>query len=61
MVFVVVLIASNIFETKEIAAGPLCLTGWLLIFSVCYIISDCVCEIWGFRPKLPAHCRRSPD
>ena len=49
MVFVVALIASNIFETKEIATGPFCITGGLLIFPICYIISDCVCEIWGFR------------
>ena len=49
MLFVVVLIASNIFETKQIDAGAFGITGGLLIFPICYIISDCVCEIWGFR------------
>ena len=49
MVFVVMLIASNIFETKQIDAGSFGITGGLLIFPICYIISDCVCEIWGFR------------
>ena len=38
MVFAVALIASNIFETKEIDAGPFCITGGLLFFPICYII-----------------------
>ena len=49
VVFIVMLIASNIFETKQIDAGSFSITGGLLIFPICYIISDCVCEIWGFR------------
>ena len=52
MVFVVVLIASNIFETKQIDVGAFGITGGLLVFPICYIISDCVCEIWGFRKSL---------
>ena len=49
MLFVTCLVASNIFETKQIAVGPLNLTGGLLIFPLTYVISDCVCEVWGFR------------
>jgi hypothetical protein len=49
MLFAVCLVASNIFETKQIAVGPINLTGGLLIFPVTYIICDCVCEIWGFQ------------
>ena len=49
MLFVAVLIASNIFETKQIAVGPVNLTGGLLVFPLSYIICDCVCEVWGFK------------
>ena len=49
MLFAVCLVASIIFETKQIAVGPINLTGGLLIFPVTYIICDCVCEIWGFQ------------
>ena len=52
LLFVVTLIASNIFETKQIDAGRLNITGGLLIFPICYIISDCVCEIWGYRKSM---------
>ena len=52
MLFVVVLIASNIFETKQIDLGPFSITGGLLIFPICYIISDVVCEIWGYRHSM---------
>ena len=43
------LVASNIFETKIFAAGPLTLTGGFLIFPVSYIINDCLTEIYGYR------------
>lgn len=49
IVFNVCLIASNLFETKIFAAGPLTLTGGLLIFPISYIINDCMTEIWGYR------------
>ena len=49
MLFVACLIASNIFETKQIAVGPVNLTGGLLIFPITYIICDCICEVWGYR------------
>lgn len=45
----VCLIASNLFETKIFSAGPLTLTGGLLIFPISYILNDCITEIWGFR------------
>ena len=49
ILFNVCLIASNLFETKIFTAGPLVLTGGLLIFPISYIINDCITEIWGFR------------
>ena len=49
LLFAVALIASNLFETKQIAAGPINITGGMLTFPVCYIIGDLVCEVWGFR------------
>ena len=36
-------------ETKQIAIGPVSLTGGLIVFPISYIINDCVCEVWGFR------------
>ena len=49
IVFNVCLIASNLFETKVFEAGPLALTGGVLIFPVSYIINDCIVEVWGYR------------
>ena len=49
IVFNVCLIASNLFETKVFAAGPLALTGGVLIFPVSYIINDCIVEVWGYK------------
>lgn len=49
ILFNVCLIASNLFETKIFAAGPLTLTGGLLVFPISYILNDCITEIWGFR------------
>ncbi len=49
IVFNVCLIASNLFETKVFSAGPLSLTGGVLIFPVSYIINDCIVEVWGYR------------
>jgi hypothetical protein len=49
MFFVACLIASNVFETKQIAVGSINLTGGLLIFPLTYIICDCICEVWGYH------------
>lgn len=49
IVFCVCLILANLLETKQIAVGPVNLTGGLLVFPVSYIINDCVCEVWGYR------------
>ena len=49
ILFCVCLIAANLLETKQIAVGPISLTGSLTVFPVSYIINDCVCEVWGYR------------
>lgn len=49
VVFCVCLVASNIFETVIFKAGPLTLTGGLLIFPISYIINDCLTEVYGYR------------
>lgn len=49
MLFTVCLITANLLETKQIAMGPINVTGGLLVFPVSYIINDCVCEVWGYR------------
>ena len=49
ILFCVCLIAANVLETKQIAVGPISLTGGFIVFPVSYIINDCVCEVWGFR------------
>ncbi len=48
ILFCVCLIAANVLETKQIAVGPISLTGGLIVFPVSYIINDCVCEVWGY-------------
>ena len=49
MLFCVCLITANVLETKQMAFGPISITGGLIVFPVSYIISDCVCEVWGYR------------
>ena len=49
ILFCVCLIAANLFATKQIAIGPISVTGGLLIFPISYIVNDCVCEVWGYR------------
>lgn len=49
ILFCVCLITANVLETKQIAVGPVNLTGGLLVFPISYIINDCVCEVWGYR------------
>lgn len=48
ILFCVCLITANVLETKQIALGPVNITGGLLVFPVSYIINDCVCEVWGY-------------
>ena len=48
ILFCVCLISANVLETKQIAFGPISLTGGLIVFPVSYIINDCVCEVWGY-------------
>ncbi len=48
MLFTVCLITANLLGTKQIALGPISVTGGLIIFPVSYIINDCVCEVWGY-------------
>ena len=49
ILFCVCLIAANVLETKQIAFGPVSLTGGLIVFPVSYIINDVVCEVWGYQ------------
>ncbi len=49
ILFNVCLIASNLFETKLFAVGPVNLTGGVIIFPISYIINDCLTEVWGYR------------
>ncbi len=48
ILFCVCLITANLLEIKQIAVGPISLTGGLLVFPISYIINDCVCEVWGY-------------
>ena len=48
MLFCVCLITANVLETKQMAFGPISITGGLIVFPVSYIINDCVCEVWGY-------------
>ena len=49
MLFCVCLITANVLETKQMAFGPISITGGLIVFPVSYISNDCVCEVWGYR------------
>ena len=48
ILFAVCLILANLLGTKQIALGPISVTGGLIIFPVSYISNDCVCEVWGY-------------
>ncbi|MBR6261927.1 MAG: queuosine precursor transporter [Prevotella sp.] len=48
ILFTVCLITANLLGAKQIALGPISLTGGILIFPISYIINDCVCEVWGY-------------
>lgn len=49
MLFVVCLIAANVFETKQIAFMGHSQTAGVIVFPISYIINDCVSEVWGYR------------
>lgn len=49
VLFVVCLIASNLFATKVICILGINLPGAVIIFPISYILNDCICEVWGFR------------
>ena len=49
MLFCVCLITATVLDTKQMAFGPISITGGLIVFPVSYIINDCVCEVWGYR------------
>ena len=47
--FCVCLIASNVFETKQLSFLGHSQTGGVIVFPISYIINDVVCEVWGYR------------
>jgi len=49
IIFVVCLIASNLFEAKILMLGPITATAGLLLFPLSYIINDCITEVWGYK------------
>ena len=46
-VFTVVLVVADISATKLVAVGPLIFSGGTLLYSVTFLITDTVSEIWG--------------
>ena len=49
VLFIVCLIASNLFATKVFALGSVTLPGAVVIFPISYILNDCFAEVWGYR------------
>lgn len=49
VLFIVCLIASNLFATKVFALGSITLPGAVVIFPISYILNDCFTEVWGYR------------
>ena len=49
VLFIVCLIASNLFATKVFAMGNITLPGAVIIFPISYILNDCFAEVWGYR------------
>ena len=49
ILFTVCLITANLLGTKQIALGPINVTGGLLIFPISYILNDCFTEVYGYR------------
>lgn len=48
MLFTVCLIASNVFETKQIDFFSHSQTGGVIVFPIIYIINDVISEVWGY-------------
>lgn len=46
-IFTVVLITADISATKLVVIGPLILNGGTLLYSVTFLITDTVSEVWG--------------
>ena len=49
VLFVSLLLISNISAVKLIAAGPLILDGGIFLFPLVYVIGDVLAEVYGFR------------
>lgn len=49
VLFVTVLLVSNISATKLISIGPLILDGGAVLFPLAYILGDIITEVYGFR------------
>lgn len=49
VLFIVCLIASNLFATKVFALGSVTLPGAVIIFPISYILNDCFAEVCGYR------------
>ena len=49
VLFIVCLVASNLFATKVISIFGATLPGAVIIFPVSYILNDCFAEVWGYR------------
>lgn len=50
--FVVCLIASNLFATKIFAIAGITLPAAVIIFPISYILNDCFTEVYGFRKAM---------
>lgn len=50
IIFVVCLVASNLFASKIFTLGAkIVLPGAVIIFPISYIVNDCLSEVYGFR------------
>ncbi len=49
VLFIVCLIASNLFAIKLFELWDIVLPGAVLIFPISYILNDCIAEVWGYR------------
>lgn len=49
VLFVSLLLLSNISAVKLIAVGPLILDGGIFLFPLVYILGDVIAEVYGFR------------
>jgi uncharacterized integral membrane protein (TIGR00697 family) len=49
VLFVVVLLVSNIVSTKIVGLGPFTFDGGTLLFPIVYIFGDVLTEVYGFK------------